>query len=427
MRNMKSEKSKGTRKIAKYSLMLMGAGFIVSAPFQGHTWVELLHGGFEAGLVGGLADWFAVTALFRHPLGIKIPHTALLPNNRKRMTHAIVKVIKTDWLSKESIQEKVKGIRFSEKLLNSMGKEIGSEYVKKTSIKLVKELVEYIDVERVTPYVKKQLLATLSRVEMGRFLELISDTLLNEEVDQKALNHVLDKAEAWLKLDQTAFKLGLVSMNVLNKIEVDGFLQFALKSIQSILNEEKLGGIIQNLLINILKGLKQEGDPNREALLEYIQNEIKGIKDNKKLLEKVEKWKSSLIAKWEPDQTISDSLNQLKLNAIQLVEEDGFYEQYIVPLLLHLLNKLKDKKESLDQWIQQQIAILIKNNHDQIGLLVQENLDKLDNETLIDMVENNIGKDLQWIRVNGAVCGFAIGIVLTALQILSRLWQYSFI
>lgn len=424
---MKSEKSKGTRKIAKYSLMLMGAGFIVSAPFQGHTWVELLHGGFEAGLVGGLADWFAVTALFRHPLGIKIPHTALLPNNRKRMTHAIVKVIKTDWLSKESIQEKVKGIRFSEKLLNSMGKEIGSEYVKKTSIKLVKELVEYIDVERVTPYVKKQLLATLSRVEMGRFLELISDTLLNEEVDQKALNHVLDKAEAWLKLDQTAFKLGLVSMNVLNKIEVDGFLQFALKSIQSILNEEKLGGIIQNLLINILKGLKQEGDPNREALLEYIQNEIKGIKDNKKLLEKVEKWKSSLIAKWEPDQTISDSLNQLKLNAIQLVEEDGFYEQYIVPLLLHLLNKLKDKKESLDQWIQQQIAILIKNNHDQIGLLVQENLDKLDNETLIDMVENNIGKDLQWIRVNGAVCGFAIGIVLTALQILSRLWQYSFI
>ena len=78
---MKKEKAKGTRKIAKYSLIGMGAGFLVTAPFQEWTWVELLHGGFEAGLVGGLADWFAVTALFRHPLGIKIPHTALLPNN----------------------------------------------------------------------------------------------------------------------------------------------------------------------------------------------------------------------------------------------------------------------------------------------------------------------------------------------------------
>ena len=57
----------------------------------------------------------------------------------------------------------------------------------------------------------------------------------------------------------------------------------------------------------------------------------------------------------------------------------------------------------------------------QIGNFVQENLDKLDNETLIDMMENNIGKDLQWIRVNGAVCGFIIGILLTGIQALSKL------
>ena len=72
-------------------------------------------------------------------------------------------------------------------------------------------------------------------------------------------------------------------------------------------------------------------------------------------------------------------------------------------------------------WIQKQITVLVENNHSQIGNLVQENLDKLDNETLIDMMENNIGKDLQWIRVNGAVCGFIIGIVLTGIQALSKL------
>ena len=55
-------------------------------------------------------------------------------------------------------------------------------------------------------------------------------------------------------------------------------------------------------------------------------------------------------------------------------------------------------------------------NHSKIGKLVQENLDKLDDKTLIEMIENNVGKDLQWIRVNGAVCGFMIGLVLEGIK-----------
>src|SRR4051812_3880212 len=112
-----SPKIKSSRKIARYSLIIMGAGYIATTPFQGSLALDLLHGGFEAGLVGGLADWFAVTALFRHPLGLPIPHTALLPNNRKRMTNALVSMLKNDWLSKESIQDKVKHIPFTEKLI----------------------------------------------------------------------------------------------------------------------------------------------------------------------------------------------------------------------------------------------------------------------------------------------------------------------
>jgi uncharacterized membrane-anchored protein YjiN (DUF445 family) len=83
---------------------------------------------------------------------------------------------------------------------------------------------------------------------------------------------------------------------------------------------------------------------------------------------------------------------------------------------------LKEKNNEIDHWIRKQIAVLVEKNHAQIGNLVQENLDKLDNETLISMMENNIGKDLQWIRVNGAVCGFIIGIILTGVQALSTLF-----
>ncbi|MGE8077493.1 DUF445 domain-containing protein [Peribacillus loiseleuriae] len=414
-------KSKSSRKIARYSLIIMGLGFIATAPFQGSFWVELLHGGFEAGLVGGLADWFAVTALFRHPLGIPIPHTALLPNNRKRMTNGLVSMLKNDWLSKESIQEKVKQIPLTEKLIAILDKQIHTDKFRKGIIKLITQMIRYIEIEKITPFVKKQILSTLSKMEMSKFLQLVSSQLLNEQFDKKALDHILIKAETWLRKEQTSQRLGTVSMNVLSKIEADGMLQFALKSIQSLLTEEKLGNIVQNLLLSVIKSLQYENEPNREALISYIRNEIQGINDNKDVLVSIEKWKGQLLAKWEPDQTITESLQQIQKSALDLVEDHEFIDMYLIPLMNHILDNIKENSADIDNWIQKQIIILVENNHEQIGNLVQENLDKLDNDTLIDMMENNIGKDLQWIRVNGAVCGFIIGILLTGIQALFRL------
>jgi uncharacterized membrane-anchored protein YjiN (DUF445 family) len=418
---MMSTKTKESKKIATYSLMLMGAGFIATIPFQGSFWVDLVQGGFEAGLVGGLADWFAVTALFRHPLGLRIPHTALLPNNRQRVTNALVKMLKNDWLSKESIQEKVKKVQFTNMLIPLVEKEIQKSVFRKGLIELLQQLIRTIDVEKMTPFVKNQLKSNLSKIEMSKLLGLISSQLLNEQFDKKALDFLLKKAENWLSKEQTSHQLGTVSMNILGKIEVEGILQFALKSIQSILNEEKLGNIIKNLLLSVLNSLKHEEDPNRKALIQYIQKEIQGMNDNRELLEGVEKWKAQFLDNWEPDQTIKESLQQIQLSVLELVEDETFIDTYLMPLINHILDNLKGRNDQIDEWIRKQIAVLVEKNHSQIGDLVQENLDKLDNETLTKMVENNIGKDLQWIRVNGAVCGFIIGIFLTGIQALFRM------
>ncbi|MFJ8246769.1 DUF445 domain-containing protein [Peribacillus asahii] len=416
-----STKTKSSKKIARYSLIIMGVGYIATMPFEGSLWSGLLHGGFEAGLVGGLADWFAVTALFRRPLGLPIPHTALLPNNRKRMSNALVSVVKNDWLSKESIQEKVKHIPFTEKLIAIIAEQMQTDSFRKGLIQLIKKLIRYIDVEKLTPFIKKQITSTLANVEMRKFLQVISSQLINEQVDKKALDHILKKAEVWLKKEKTSHRLGTVSMNIINKIEADGMLQFVLKSIQGLLNEEKLGNIVQNLLLSVVNSLKHEGEANREALLLYIRKELQGINDNKELVESIEKWKNQFLAKWEPDQTITESLKRIQEKALVFVEDKDFTDSYLIPLMNRILDSIQENSTNIDHWIQKQIAVLVENNHSQIGNLVQENLDKLDNETLVDMIENNIGKDLQWIRVNGAVCGFVIGIFLTGVQALFRL------
>ncbi|MDP4087252.1 MAG: DUF445 family protein, partial [Bacillota bacterium] len=112
-----SNRTKKSQYLASISLAIMGIGFVITIPFQHSLWGSIIQGGFESGLVGGLADWFAVTALFRHPLGIPIPHTALLPKNRKRITATIISMLENDWLTKESIREKIASIHFTEKLL----------------------------------------------------------------------------------------------------------------------------------------------------------------------------------------------------------------------------------------------------------------------------------------------------------------------
>ncbi|MED3793384.1 DUF445 domain-containing protein [Niallia alba] len=412
---------RSSRKIARYSLIIMGIGFILTFPFQDNMWIHLLHGGFEAGLVGGLADWFAVTALFRHPLGLPIPHTALLPKNRDRMVNGLVSVLKKDWLSKESIQDKVKNIPFTEKITAAIKTRIQTEPVKKAMIKATQQAISNINVETITPFVREQMSSALSNVQISNILTLLTNQLITEEVDKKALDHVLIKTETWLRKEETARKLGSVSMNVLNNVEASGMLQFALKTLQNILTEDKLGQIVQNLCLSGMRSLQKEGEQNREALILYIRKEIESLPENDKVLEGINTWKDKVLDSLESNHTILASLKQVQEKAIELLENEEFMETKAIPFILQLVEKIEENGEKIDPWIVQQISNFIENNHDQIGNLVKENLDKLDNETLVDMIENNVGKDLQWIRVNGAVCGFIIGLFLSGIQLVANI------
>ncbi len=338
-----SSKTKESRKIARLSLLAMGAGFIGTIPFQGSFWVDLLQGGFEAGLVGGLADWFAVTALFRHPLGIPIPHTALLPKNRDRLTNAVVKIIKNDWLSKESIQEKIKQIQFIDKIIAKVEKELPTEAFRKGLVSLIKKAIGFIDVEKLTPVVKEQMVAMAAKLEIDHWLKQISEDLLKAQADQRVLDHILNKAENWLKEDMTTYRLGAVSMNLLNKIEADGLLQFALNSMRNLLSEEKLGSIVKKLLLSGVHSLQAPNDRNRKAILDYLKKEIRELSDNKELLERIEKWKHQFLENWEPDETITKSLQQLKQNTLELVEEEAFIDTYLIPLVQHILANVKEQ------------------------------------------------------------------------------------
>ncbi|PLT27943.1 DUF445 domain-containing protein [Peribacillus deserti] len=398
----------------------MGAGFLATIPFQDSLIGRLLQGGFEAGIVGGLADWFAVTALFRHPLGMPIPHTALLPKNRDRMVTALVHILETNWLTKESIKEKIKQITITRKVLSVTQEKLGTEAAKKGIESLLIYGIKQINAEKLTPFIERKLKEYLSSVQLASLLKNVSDHTIARKYDEKLLDRLLAMIEAWLKKENRSLQLGSVSLQALDSMEFDGFLQFAIKSFRSVMSEEKLGNIIQSLLAGGVDSLKREDNPNRLALLSAIRKELQGIPENQKLIAEMEEFKLKLTDEWAPAGMINENLNKLKQLLLVKIQDRELMDTHLIPYLQQMLSNLQENQKQVDKIegvIQNQIARIVEDNHAKIGKLVKENLDKLDNETLIEMMENNIGKDLQWIRVNGAVCGFIIGIGITIIKL----------
>ncbi|PGV28264.1 DUF445 domain-containing protein [Bacillus anthracis] len=408
-----------TKYIAGISLGVMGVGFAASIPFQGTVAGEIIQGGFEAGLVGGLADWFAVTALFRHPMGIPIPHTALLPKNRKRVTKGLINTLENEWLTKESITNKVKEMQLAQMVLQIAEREMQSDAVKKGIVAIAEKAIVSIDTEKLAVIIEKELKTYLHTINTSNILQVLVDQLVVQEYDEKTLDYILVKVKEWTAQDEARYQLGSLGMKAMENIKVDGFLQFTLKSFMNIVDEDKVGGILQKFIISNINSLQDADNSTRQLILAKIRQEIINVKENKALLQELENWKEKWIANWNATDKIKEMLEQVQQKAVAFVNNEEFADKYVIPFLQTQMNKIKDDEvtvQKIEDWLQKQVVKLVENNHSKIGKLVQENLDKLDDKTLIEMIENNVGKDLQWIRVNGAVCGFMIGLVLEGIK-----------
>ncbi|OBW53279.1 DUF445 domain-containing protein [Bacillus cereus] len=408
-----------TKYIAGISLGVMGVGFAASIPFQGTVAGEIIQGGFEAGLVGGLADWFAVTALFRHPMGIPIPHTALLPKNRKRVTKGLINTLENEWLTKESITNKVKEMQLAQMVLQIAEREMQSDAVKKGIVTIAEKAIVSIDTEKLAVIIEKELKTYLHTINTSNILQVLVDQLVVQEYDEKTLDYILVKVKEWTAQDEARYQLGSLGMKAMENIKVDGFLQFTLKSFMNIVDEDKIGGILQKFIISNINSLQDADNSTRQLILSKIRQEIINVKENEALLQELENWKEKWIANWDATDKIKEMLEQVQQRAVAFVNNEEFADKYVIPFLQKQMNKIKEDEQTvqkIEEWLQKQVVTLVEKNHSKIGKLVQENLDKLDDKTLIEMIENNVGKDLQWIRVNGAVCGFMIGLVLEGIK-----------
>lgn len=414
---------KKSKYIASVSLGVMAAGFAASFALPGGTaWALLLQSGFEAGLVGGLADWFAVTAMFRHPLGIPIPHTALLPRNREKVTNALVSAIENELLSKASITAKLGSVRLTGALLELAAREDARARLAAVAAAALQGLVRHVPHELLVPFAAEQAKEALRGAELAPLLRRLGELVAERGLEERAFDALLEKAELWLERPETRDSLGRMALGAFEKLEVGGFMGFAVNAFMGYLNEDKLGGILQNFGRSYLFEMRMPHHPRRDEALAFVRRQLQELSRSERLAELLEQWKAEQLDKLDLSEPIGRMLASLQERLAAALAEPGFAERTLLPLLERALEGIRANEElqgRIDVWLREQLVRLVEANHAKIGQLVRDNVNKLDNETLIAMMEDKIGKDLQWIRVNGAVCGFLIGIVLGAVKILA--------
>lgn len=410
-----------SRYLAGFSLAVMACGFVVTLFLPENTWTLLLKGGFEAGLVGGIADWFAVTALFRHPLGIPIPHTSLLLRNKNRIVQSLVSAMENELLNKASIENKLRKMNILKTVSTALTRLLRKKRVRLAILDFATQLIRSLPLEKAVPHVQSGMSAYIRGFDLKPLADQLLTKAMNSGMDERAIDFLLDKAEDWAERPETAYMLGKLASDKLAAVNVRGFMGFAVQAISGFMSEDKLGGILQGMLLSAIRDLHDKDNSYREAIIREVRIQLfQFANDDEKLM----RLNNGLAGYFEGEDGASfmlKTLEDVRRFALDKLEEQRLTGgRSLFALYSALLRKANAEADTIARWEGQLSAFiihLVESNHYRIGQLVKENVDQMDDASLVRMLEDKVGKDLQWIRVNGALCGFVVGLVLSLIQL----------
>jgi uncharacterized membrane-anchored protein YjiN (DUF445 family) len=413
--------------IGTVSLLITVAGAVAShialttGPFADAPWLRVVAAGFEAGLVGGLADWFAVTALFRHPLGLPIPHTAIIPARRAKIIESIVSMVEEEWLSPEVIGARL--ARFAPSAL------------------IVDWLRDPAHVERLGGPVRDLLRGLARTLSEGEVVEFVDRTIRGElralPIDASAghwLSRLVDSPSAAAAFQSAASSLGNLARKpgtadtlqawldrTARQLYKDGKRLVPLLLRRKIVQRKVVEATCDYASAELLNAAAEAEHPLRQYVFGAVRRftERLGAGDAE-ALGQIEQLRTALVESLEAGPLVRDLLAQLR----QQIEHDldapdsglsELIDRKLRDAVLDLLDD-PDRRTAFDQWVRTTADDLLRRHHHQIGLTVRENLEALDTDTLVARIEDRVGADLQFIRLNGALVGGLIGVLLALMH-----------
>ena len=401
-----AEKAAALRKmklVALGLLIAMAIIFVFAFAYQKeYPWLQYVRAAAEGGMVGALADWFAVTALFKYPMGIKIPHTAIIPRRKDQIGASLGEFVETNFLSEQVVQDKLASANIARKAGEWLSGPGGAERVAKEGAAVIRGAFKVLnddDVQAVIEgMVRRHLLAPPWGPPVGRMAERIFadghhhklvDLLVDRAADWVDDNHetvtrlVSDRSPTWVP----QFVDGLVG----DKVYVE-ILKFV-RAVQSDPNHQ-----VRQQIDKYLNDLAQDlqHDPAMIARAEDIKAQVLGDPEVRELASRT--WgtvKNALLT------AVDDPESELTVKFKAAVRDFGS----------RLVNDA-ELAGKVNAWIGDAAGYLVRTYRSDIAGVITDTVARWDAEETSRKIELQVGKDLQFIRINGTVVGSLAGLAI---------------
>ena len=356
----------------------------------------------EAAMVGALADWFAVTALFHHPMGIPIPHTNLIENSKKRIGDNLGNFVVDNFLVANNIRPYINKLTVADKAAKWLSSEKNTQVLLEEASNIVTNLLHKTDDDKIAALLSSKASGLLKSLPLQDLSASAMDYVLAQNEQEAAVTAVAKKIKEFITENKT-----LVQQKVQEEsyFFIPGFV------------DRKLANKITSGLTTYFNEI--ELDPQHRVRLEINEQLIRFAADLRSNPMWTEKLQSMAVQFATPEKLTmysKDAWLQLKKSLTEDIKnEHSFMREYLSKEIKNFatnLNEDVDQQDKIDRFVRYSAYKLILKNSKKAGELISNTVGNWEGRALSEKLELEVGKDLQFIRINGTLVGGLVGLLL---------------
>jgi uncharacterized membrane-anchored protein YjiN (DUF445 family) len=402
---VKRARLRAMQRLATSLLGLMLALLALSVAFRDlHPAMQWLQAFAAAASVGAIADWFAVVALFHHPLRLPLPHTAIVPRNKDRIGESLGHFVEHNFLTVENVVRKLESRNLSLSAADWIGNERNAADVARQVAALIPGLLKALDDADVRRLFDRTLAAQLQKLDVASMAAAVLGVLTAGGRHQALLDHGLQAVEIWLVRNQDAItgKFGDAS-------------KYTPRIFDAFVVRKFIAGVV-SLLHEVA------ADPEHEIRRQFdaaTQDFIAKLDTAPEYREHAETLKRELLAHLERENYYQGVWDDIKARLRSDIEsEHSMIRSHIGEALMRLGAGLREDpglQQKLNAWLMSLIEALLVRHRHQVSILITDVVRGWDAHELTRKIELEMGRDLQYIRINGTLVGGLVGLLLHGL------------
>lgn len=402
------EKSRGVRRMKTLATsLLVGVALIYALATWADNagwgaWAGYVAAAAEAGMVGALADWFAVTALFRRPLGLPIPHTAIIPTKKDQLGASLGSFVGENFLSADVVRGRLHALGIGRRLGTWLAEPAHADRVTAEASTALRGALTVLRDADVQAVVGEAITRRAEAVEIGPGLGKTLEKIVTDGAHRRTVDLVCTRAHDWL---------------VTHGESVMDAVQGGAPGWTPRFVDRRIGERVYKELLRFVTEMRDmPGHPARGAIDRFLADFAADLQADTDTRARVERLKSDLLARPEVQDIIASAWSSVRTLIIAAAEDDRSQLRLRARASLISLGKrlatdarLQAKVEG---WAEDAAAHLVTTYRDEITSLITDTVAGWDAVQTSRKIEANIGRDLQFIRINGTVVGALAGLLI---------------